>query len=64
MVRRLLVSRISAPQMHFFLQKMLITATTAVSLLFFYVSIAISSALMLFLGAVLMISIGKVSVDN
>ncbi len=49
---------------HFFLQKMLITATTAVTLPVFAVLIAISSALMLLIGAVLATLIGWGSVDN
>ncbi len=49
---------------HFFLQKMLITTTTAVTLLVFAVLIAISSALMLLIGAVLTTLIGRGSVDN
>jgi hypothetical protein len=40
-------------ELHFFLQKMLITVTTAVTLLVFAVSNVISSALVLLLGAVL-----------
>jgi hypothetical protein len=51
-------------ELHFFLQKMLITATTAVTLPVFAVSIAISSALMLLLGAVLAALIELESVDN
>jgi hypothetical protein len=43
---------------------MLITATTAVTLSVFVVSIAISSALMLSLGAVLATLIGPGSVDK
>ncbi len=49
---------------HFFLQKMLITATTAVTLPVFAVLIAISSALMLLIGAVLTTLIGWGSVDK
>ncbi len=44
--------------LHFFLQKMLITATTTVTLPSFSVSMAISSALMFLLGAESMTLIG------
>jgi hypothetical protein len=50
--------------LHFFLQNMLITATTAVTLAFFAVSIAISLDLMLLLGAVSTTLIRRASVDK
>jgi hypothetical protein len=58
-VRRLLISAISAPHLHLFLLKMLITATTAVTLPDFAVSIATSSALIISLGAVTATLIGQ-----
>ncbi len=51
-------------KLHLFLQTMLITATTAVTLPVFVVSIAISSALTLSLGAVEATFIGWGSVDK
>jgi hypothetical protein len=51
-------------KLHFFLLNMLITATTAVTLPVFAVLIAISSALMLLIGAVSKNLIGRGSVDK
>jgi hypothetical protein len=51
-------------KLHLFLQKILITATTAVTLLVFAVLSAISSALTLSLAAVLATLIGWDSVDK
>ncbi len=50
--------------LHLFLLKMLITATTAVTLPVFAVLIAISSALVVSLVAVAVTSIGRGSVDK
>jgi hypothetical protein len=50
--------------LHLFSLKMLITATTAVTLLVFAVLIAISLALVVSLGAVSMTLIGRGSVDE
>jgi hypothetical protein len=57
-------SDLAFPKLHLFLQKMLITATTAVTLLVFAVSIKILSALVLSLGAVAATLIGWSSVDE
>jgi hypothetical protein len=59
LARRLLISAISAPQLASFSLQMLITATTAVTLLVFAVLIATSSALVVSLGAVLATLIGQ-----
>jgi hypothetical protein len=64
LARKPLVPGISASRLALFLQKMLVTLTTAVTLLVFAVSIAISLALMLLLGAVLATLIGWDSIDN
>ncbi len=50
--------------LHLFLLKMLITATTTVTIPVFAVSIAISSALIVSLGAVSAKLIGRGSVDE
>jgi hypothetical protein len=62
MARRLLISKISAPRLFFYLLKVLITATTAVTVPVFTVSIVISLALVVSLGAVLATLIGRGSV--
>ncbi len=49
---------------HFFLLKMLLNATTAVTLPVFAVLIAISSAFAVLLGAVAVTFIGRASVDK
>ncbi len=64
LARRLLISAISTPQLAFFSLKMLITATTAVTLPVFAVSIAISLALVVSLGAALTTLIRQGSVDE
>jgi hypothetical protein len=64
LARKLLVPGISAPRLALLLQKMLITATTAVTFLVFAVSNAISLALMGLVGAVLATLIGWASVDK
>jgi hypothetical protein len=55
---------IALRDLHFYLQKMLITATTALTLPVFAVSIAISSALLVLLGAVSTTLTGLASVDK
>jgi hypothetical protein len=59
LARRLLFHRISAPQLTLLFTKNAHTATTAVTLPVFLVSIAISSALMLLLGDVLTTLVGQ-----
>jgi hypothetical protein len=59
LARRLLISEISAPQLASFFLKMLITLTTAVTLPVCAVSITISSAFVVSLGAVLATLIGQ-----
>jgi hypothetical protein len=59
-----LSSDLAFREFHLYLQKMLITATTAVTLPVFAVSIAISSALAISLGAVAATLIGWGSVDK
>jgi hypothetical protein len=64
LARRLLISVMSTPQLASFFTKMLIAATTAVTLLVFAVLIAILLALAVSLEAVLMTLIGRGSVDE
>jgi hypothetical protein len=56
--------RLALPELHLFLLKMLITMTTAVTLPVSAVSITISSALIVSLGAILATLIGWGSVDK
>jgi hypothetical protein len=64
LARRLLISVISALQLASFLLKMLITATTAVTLPVFAVLFVISPAFKVSLRAVLVTLIGRGSVDE
>jgi hypothetical protein len=64
LARKLLIPGLSILQIASFSQKMLITATTVVTLPVFAVLVAISSAFMLSLGAIAATLIGWGSVDK